>query len=106
MLLCLPDLISGFLDQLWRLGGVTDDADTVEVLNIVSLAGGALLVLVAIAFLGLVLQAALSGDDDADPWGGHTLEWADPASPPAITSEAPLYDARHGAGTSTTEAQS
>ncbi|HEX4902409.1 MAG TPA: cbb3-type cytochrome c oxidase subunit I [Acidimicrobiales bacterium] len=106
VLLCLPDLISGFLDQLWRLGGVTDDADTVEVLNIVSLAGGALLVLVAIAFLGLVLQAALGDDADADPWGGHTLEWADPAAPPAITSEAPLYDARHGAGTPTTEAQS
>jgi len=106
VLLCLPDLVSGFLDQLWRLGGATDDVDAVEALNVASIAGGALLVLVAIAFLGLVLQAAMRGGDaDADPWGGHTLEWADPAALPAVTSEAPLYDARHGAGTPTTEAQ-
>lgn len=107
VLLCLPDLVSGFLDQLWRLGGVSDDVDAVEALNIASLVGGALLVLVAVAFLGLVLQAALrDGDPDPDPWGGHSLEWADPAAPPAVTSEAPLYDARHGADATTTEAQS
>ena len=42
----------------------------------------------------------LPGDD---PWTGHTLEWATSSPPPvgnfaslpAITSEAPLYDARH-----------
>jgi len=110
VLLCLPDLVAGFLDQLWRLGGVADDEGAVEALNIASLAGGVVLVLVAVAFLGLVLQAAMrSGDDDAadpDPWGGHTLEWADAAAMPAITSEAPLYDARHGAGATTTEAES
>jgi len=106
VLLSLPDLIAGFLDQVWRLGGVTDDVDAVEALNIASIAGGALLVLVAIAFLGLVLQAAMGdADADPDPWEGHTLEWADPAAPPTVTSEAPLYDARHGAGSTTTEAR-
>jgi heme/copper-type cytochrome/quinol oxidase subunit 1 len=106
VLLCLPDLVSGFLDQVWRLGGVTDNEDAVEALNIASIAGGLLVVLVAVAFLGLVVQAARrsgAADADHDPWGGHTLEWADPTATPAITSEAPLYDARHGA--TTTEVQ-
>jgi heme/copper-type cytochrome/quinol oxidase subunit 1 len=48
-----------------------------------------------------------------DPWGGHTLEWATSSPPPVgnfatlpeITSEAPIYDARHAAlRASTTEA--
>lgn len=106
VLLCLPDVISGFLGQPFRLGEVTDDVDAVEALNIASVAGGIVLVLVAVGFLALVLKAATgrAGTDD-DPWEGHTLEWA--TSPlPAITSEAPVYDARHGAGSPTTEAQS
>jgi len=107
VLLSLPDLVSGFLDQRWRLGGAADNEDAIEALNIASVAGGLLLVVVAVAFLGLVVQAAMrSGDDvQADPWGGHTLEWAEPGNQPAITSEAPLYDARHGAGATTTEVQ-
>jgi len=107
VLLCLPDVISGFLEQPSRLGEVTDDVDAVEALNIASIAGGVVLVLVALGFLALVLKAAAgrAGGDD-DPWEGHTLEWATTTPLPAITSEAPVYDARHGAGSSTTEAQS
>lgn len=106
VLLCLPDLISGFLEQLWRLGGADDNTTAIEALNIASVAGGLLLVLVAVAFLGLVVKAAMSDEVVLDPWEGHTLEWADPATTLAITSEAPVYDARHGAGSTTTEAQS
>lgn len=106
ILLCLPDVISGFLEQRWRLGGVEDDVDAVEALNIASIAGGVLLVLVGLAFVGLVLKAAAGRDHDGDdPWEGNTLEWAAPGTLPAITSEAPVYDARHGAGPSTTEAK-
>lgn len=106
ILLCLPDVISGFLDQAWRLQGVSsDDVDAVEALNIVSIAGGALLVLVAVAFVGLVLKAAADRDLDDDPWEGNTLEWATPGTTPAITSEAPVYDARHLDGPSTPEAK-
>jgi heme/copper-type cytochrome/quinol oxidase subunit 1 len=104
ILLCLPDVISGFLEQRWRLGGAEDDVDAIEALNIASIAGGLLLVLVAVAFVGLVLKAAASRDDDGEhPWEGNTLEWATTDTYPAITSEAPVYDARHGAGPSTTE---
>lgn len=106
VLLCLPDVVSGFLEQRWRLGGVGDDADTIEALNIASVAGGVLLVLVALGFVGLVLKAAAARDHDGDhPWDGHTLEWATTDTLPAITSEAPVYDARHGADPSTTEAK-
>jgi heme/copper-type cytochrome/quinol oxidase subunit 1 len=106
VLLCLPDLISGFLEQLWRLGGADDNTTAIEALNIASVAGGLLLVVVAVAFLGLVIKAAMSDEVVVDPWEGHTLEWADPAALPTVTSEAPVYDARHGAGSTTTEAQS
>lgn len=106
VLLCLPDLVSGFLEQRWRLGGVDDDADAVEVLNVVSVAGGVLLVLVALAFVGIVAKAAAGRSHEGDDaWEGNTLEWAAPGTLPAITSEAPVYDARHGAGPSTTEAK-
>ncbi|MFP5578528.1 MAG: cbb3-type cytochrome c oxidase subunit I [Acidimicrobiia bacterium] len=107
ILLCLPDVVSGFLEQAWRLQGVSgDDVDAVEALNIASIAGGLLLVLVAVAFVGLVLKAAIGRDQDGDdPWEGNTLEWAAVGTTPAVTSEAPVYDARHGAGPSTTEAK-
>jgi heme/copper-type cytochrome/quinol oxidase subunit 1 len=65
--------------------------------------GAALLALAVIGLVGLIAKS-LAGDDAAadDPWNGHTLEWATTSPPPpgnftelpAITSEAPLYDAR------------
>ena len=106
ILLSLPDVVSGFLDQVVRLGGPGADAssgdvDAIEALNIASFAGGALLALVALGFVGLLLKVATGardddGDEELDPWGGHTLEWAGADLPP-ITSEAPVYDARHAA---------
>jgi heme/copper-type cytochrome/quinol oxidase subunit 1 len=98
IVLCLPDLISGFLDQGALLGGASDNTDAIEALNIVSLIGGVILVLIAVGFVGLLLKVGRTSTDDddlVDPWEGHTLEWAG-AEPPAVTSEAPVYDARHG----------
>ncbi len=99
---CLPDLISGFLGQGALLGGATDDVDTIEVLNIVSFVGFVILGLVALGFVGLLLRVGRTSDDGddpsasdtIDPWDGHTLEWAGDDLP-AVTSEAPVYDARH-----------
>ena len=48
-------------------------------------------------------RCAAASEPGDDPWHGHTLEWATSSPPPVgnfaslppITSEAPLYDARH-----------
>jgi heme/copper-type cytochrome/quinol oxidase subunit 1 len=65
---------------------------------------------------GLALTVRRRGDGPGDdPWSGHTLEWATSSPPaighfaelPAVTSEAPVYDARHAAAvTDSTEASS
>ncbi len=92
----VPDLISGALGS--------DDTDTIEILNIVSLVGGVLVIIGALAFVGLVLATAASRTSaETDPWNGHTLEWLTDSPPavgnfaelPEVTSEAPLYDLHH-----------
>lgn len=109
VLLAVPDLVSGLLEvggaDQGQLAGLAPQevADGVEALNLVSLAGGALLLLaVLLVLVNLVGAAARRADDPApdDPWGGHTLEWRT-SSPPApggpgpidpVTSPAPLLD--------------
>ncbi|CAN5185609.1 cytochrome c oxidase subunit I [soil metagenome] len=105
------DLISGVLDQ--DRGSLRSESggpvsDSIETLNIVALAGGALVTLGVLVFLAnLVASLAQRAGDGArgapaDPWDGHTLEWAT-ASPPdpgnfgeidLVRSPAPLLDAR------------
>jgi heme/copper-type cytochrome/quinol oxidase subunit 1 len=100
-----PDLIAGLFGQPADPGATPlDNVSTIEALNIASTIGAAVLALSVVGFLVLFVGAArsteLPGDD---PWGGHTLEWATSSPPPVgnfpslpvITSEAPLYDARH-----------
>ena len=63
----------------------------VEVLNAVA-AFGSLLLLAGVLAWSLVGWRRLQGPEaPADPWGGHTLEWA--TSPVSVTSERPLLDA-------------
>jgi heme/copper-type cytochrome/quinol oxidase subunit 1 len=87
------------------------DVDSVEVLDLVAGVGLAVMVLGGVLVaLALLKRRAGDGPGD-DPWGGHTLEWATSSPPPIghfaalpeITSEAPVYDARHAAA-GTTEA--
>jgi heme/copper-type cytochrome/quinol oxidase subunit 1 len=87
------------------------DVDTVEVLDLVAGIGLAVTVLGGVLVaLALLTRRAGDGPGD-DPWDGHTLEWATSSPPPIghfaalpeITSEAPVYDARHAAA-GTTEA--
>jgi heme/copper-type cytochrome/quinol oxidase subunit 1 len=99
--LSFPDLVSGALDQLPFFGGASDDISTIEALNVVSAAGGALVLVAVLLFVATLLRAIPKGEGPGDdPWDGHTLEWA--TTPPEISSEAPLYDARHRAEAETT----
>jgi hypothetical protein len=98
----VPDVVSGFLEQP---GGdyVGDVKDGVEILNVVSAVGMALVALTALAFLGLFAKTLLRGPRFApnNPWQGHTLEWATVSPPPVgnfaeplpvVRSERPLLD--------------
>ena len=109
--------IAGALDQSQLVGAGSEtvsagDLETVEVLNLVSGIGLAA-VAAGLLVVGLALLARRSGDGPGDdPWAGHTLEWATTSPPPVgnfaslpeITSEAPVYDARHAAAADETEA--
>lgn len=115
----IPLGIAGLLDQPRWLARDTEgndftavmrtfssgDVDSIETLNLIAAVGGAVALGAGALAILAVVRAALSrrqvGDD---PWRGHTLEWATSSPPPVgnfgslpeITSEAPLYDARHG----------
>jgi heme/copper-type cytochrome/quinol oxidase subunit 1 len=100
-----PELVAGLLGQPSGAGAVpVDNVSTIETLNTATTVGMALVVLGGLLFLALLLKTAFSAERPGDdPWSGHTLEWATSSPPPignfaslpAITSEAPLYDARH-----------
>lgn len=107
--LAVPDLVSGLLEadgaDAGQLAGLAPQevADGVEALNLVSLLGGALVLLgVLLVLVNLVGAAARRPDEPVpdDPWDGHTLEWRT-TSPPSpggpgplepVTSPAPLLD--------------
>jgi heme/copper-type cytochrome/quinol oxidase subunit 1 len=112
----IPLAVAGAFSQsrLVAAGAETvaaDDLELVEVLNLVSGIGLAVAVLGGL-IVALALARRPSGDPGDDPWEGHTLEWATTspapvghfATLPEITSEAPVYDARHAAAADTTEA--
>ena len=96
--LAIPDIVSGFLDE--PAGSLyTNVRDGVSAANVVSLVGGAL-VLVGVVLFVLNLAVSLArgtDDDDHDPWEGQTLEWAADVAAVTVTSPAPLLDAREGA---------
>jgi heme/copper-type cytochrome/quinol oxidase subunit 1 len=108
----VPQAVAGLVyDQARFVAGGTatvdpGDLDTVETLDLVSAIGLAVVVLGGLAVAG-ALAARRRRDPGDDPWDGHTLEWTTSSPPPvgnfatlpAITSEAPLYDARHAAAT-------
>jgi heme/copper-type cytochrome/quinol oxidase subunit 1 len=125
LVLAVPYAIAGFLDEPRPLeaAAATDlsDKSTVEILNLIAAIGGAVVVLGIVLAVLTLLRTAFSsvstsaegaGGPGDDPWAGHTLEWTTSSPPPVgnfaglleVTSEAPLYDARHAAERATTEA--
>ncbi len=75
--------------------------------NLIESIGAGIIALAVLTFLiNVVVSLRRRVPADADPWGGHTLEWATSSPPPAlnfteplppITSYAPLLDLRHQA---------
>ncbi len=107
----VPLAVAGMAFDQSRLvaAGITTvdpgDLSTVEALDLASGIGLAVVALgLVIAGLALARRRPAEGPGD-DPWDGHTLEWATAspapvghfASVPEVTSEAPVYDARHAA---------
>ena len=71
-----------------------------------TLTSGPLIVVAGVlAFIAALAKPRGGAEAGDDPWNGHTLEWTTASPPPVgnfaelpeITSEAPLYDARHAA---------
>jgi heme/copper-type cytochrome/quinol oxidase subunit 1 len=101
--LALPQVINGIIHQ--PLAAV-DFTTGNEALNVVSGIGSALLALVVLGVAAVILNGARRGSESgADPWGGHTLEWATTSPPPpanfsqpigVVESERPLLDQREG----------
>lgn len=101
LLVAVPGVVNGFLDAPDLLlsapaRGAVDGLNTVAAVGAVVVALGAVVV-------ALALVASLRGGPRAaaDPWGGHTLEWATASppppgnftEPPRVTSAQPLLDA-------------
>ena len=104
LLLSVPDLISGLVEDTPRMAADAGGEGLVETMNVLSAGGAALSILGALVLTAAVL-ATVRMDRTAtdDPWQGHTLEWATASPPPAgnfvgplpeVRSAAPLLDAR------------
>jgi cytochrome c oxidase subunit 1 len=90
LLAAVPNLANGLLEDAPERAADLDDEDLSGVLNGVSAAGGALVVVGGVLIaLALVGAARRDADAELDPWGGHTLEWSDrPVEP--VASSTPL----------------
>ncbi|MEY2403031.1 MAG: cytochrome c oxidase subunit [Acidimicrobiaceae bacterium] len=97
ILLSLPDLASGLIDE--PAGSLyTNVRDGVAALNAASFAGGLLVLLAIVLFVVnlAVSMARLPEGDITDPWEGHTLEWTADAGTLTVASATPLLDSREG----------
>ena len=106
VLLALPELIAGLVEDAPMSGSSLGDGGSSGLLGGISAAGGLLTVLGVLVVLAAVVgngvrhRGAAAGDD---PWEGHTLEWSTTSPPPPgnftapvgeVTSDRPLLDAR------------
>lgn len=87
----IPYLVAGFADQPASAATYSNDGPG-ELLNTITAAGHALMVLVVLAFAGLVIPAFIGRAGASDrvdavadnPWDAHTLEWGMSSPVPAV----------------------
>jgi len=103
----LPYMVAGFADQP---AGVLDGfsyGGPQELWNALTAIGFVLMLLVSLAFIGLIAKSFTGGEVAGDdPWDGTTLEWATSSPPPAdnfsevivVGSEYPLADMKNSSG--------
>ena len=104
LLVGAADLVSGFLGQADFTGASVAAAGSpdsgVDGLNVVALVGVVLVLVGALGWFANGIKRLTGVPAPADPWGGHTLEWADDPLSVEVTSERPLLDARQTEGAS------
>jgi len=107
--------VLGFQNMHVHRASFSDDSLTPA--NLVATIGSAITGLGVLAFVADLIVNVIAGRGrkaDADPWTGHTLEWATSSPPPSynfdrlpeIRSEAPMLDLRTAPATATSPADS
>ena len=98
----IPMYVLGIQDMRVHLASYPSDEGW-QAANVVATAGAFLLGLSVLLLVANVAAGAVSGRRaEADPWGGHTLEWASPSPPPPhnfdslpdVRSDTPVLDLR------------
>jgi cytochrome c oxidase subunit 1 len=98
----LPMFGSGYLGMARRVATYSPSS-TLDILNLISSIGAGILALAMVVFaINVVRSLHRRVPAPADPWGGHTLEWATTSPPPRfnftaippILGYAPLLDLR------------
>jgi cytochrome c oxidase subunit 1 len=108
LLVGVGDFVAGFYDQ--PAGFVTTAVrDGAKTMNVVGLVGYGVFALGALLAFGALLRTFVPSGSfaPADPWHGHTLEWASSSPPPVgnfrgplpvVRSERPLLDVAENGG--------
>lgn len=103
VLAALPLYIAGFANQPANAVNGFNYDGPVALWNVLAALGSAIIVLVVVAYVGLLVTAVRAGAGASDdPWDAHTLEWSIPSPAPAnnfaslatVSSSEPLLDAK------------
>lgn len=103
VLASLPLYIAGFAKQPIDVVNGFHYGGPVALWNLLTALGSAAIILVVLAYVGLLISAVRAGAGATDdPWDAHTLEWSIPSPAPAnnfaslatVYSSEPLLDAK------------
>ena len=104
VLIGVMEIVIGLADKVPADKVKDTGSSMAQAAGVVGFVGQVLLLVVLVAFAGLLVRASRGGDAAGDdPWDGQTLEWATPspapadnfASLPVVTSAEPLLDLKH-----------